>query len=75
MNSHIEFKTIHGESWIMHRDNVKAITVVDTPDQFIEEYKHEKVVMVTSTEVNEKDGKPWQFMVSNTYQSILKILT
>ena len=73
--THIELKTIQGESWIMHKDNIKAVNIVNTPDAFIEEWKKEKVVIITSTELNEQDNKPWQFMVANTYSELIKKLT
>lgn len=72
--THIELKTIHGECWIMHRDNVKAVNLIPTPTEHREAWPHERVVLVTSTELTEKDGKPWQFMVGDTYQSLLKRL-
>lgn len=74
MSTHIEFTTIHGEKWIMHKDNVKSINLVNTPNQFIEDWNHDKVVIVTSTEINEADSKPWQFMVSDTYDAIKSML-
>lgn len=68
--THIELKTIHGDAWIMHKDNVKNVSLVNTPDAFLEQWPHEKVVILTSTELNPEDQKPWQFMVSNKYTDI-----
>lgn len=72
MSTHVKLTTIHGESWFMHKDNIKAVNLVTTPDQFMEDWKKEKVVLITSTEINQTDGKnaPWQFMVANTMEEL-----
>lgn len=73
--THLKLTTIHGESWLMHKDNIKSVNEVNTPDAFIESWKKDKVVIITSTELNDKDQKPWQFMVSNTMSELTLQLT
>jgi hypothetical protein len=75
MSTHVKLTTIHGDSWIMHKDNIKAVNYVNTPDEWIETWKKDRVVLVTSTELNPEDNKPWQFMVAETFEELTKTLT
>lgn len=74
MTSHVEVKTIYGETFIMHRNNIKVITLNDTPEHFKDDWKKPQVCIITSYELN-KEGNPLQLMVANSYSSLKKLLT
>lgn len=68
MNTHILLKTIQGEQWLLHKDNIRSCVIVDTPD-FVEEWGKPKVTLVTTLETDEK-GKPIQILIGNDFSDI-----